>query len=125
AAGAVVRNGQSGAARAGVDYRGGRAASGGVGGVPGIRAQAGSGSVTERRPNTVEAWIVIAGLAALWLGLGSRVLDQARAHDFLSLYSGAYMVSHGRAADLYDPAAQFAVEKTLAPGNTELVPFIR
>jgi len=28
------------------------------------------------------------------------------------------MTSHGRVADLYDPAAQFAVEKTLAPGNT-------
>ena len=57
--------------------------------------------------------------------LGWHVQDQAQSHDFLSLYSGAYMTSHGLAAHLYDPAAQWAVEKKLAPSNVELVPFIR
>lgn len=77
------------------------------------------------RRNTIEAWIVIAGFTLLWLILGWGVRDQARSHDFLGLYCGAYMTSHGRLADLYDPAAQFAVEQTLVPSNKELVPFIR
>ncbi len=78
-----------------------------------------------RGPNAVEAWIVIAGLVGLWLALGSRTMEQARRHYFLALYTGAYMASHGSMAELYDPAAQLAVEKDLAPGNAELVPFIR
>ena len=81
--------------------------------------------MTESRPRTVEAWIVIAGLVGLWVALGSRTVEQARTHDFLALYTGAYLTSHGRTAELYDAAAQLAVEKTLAPGNAELVPFIR
>ena len=76
-------------------------------------------------PRNAKAWIIIAGFSALWLVLGWHVRDQAQSHDFLSLYSGAYMTSHGLAAHLYDPAAQWAVEKKLAPANTELVPFIR
>jgi hypothetical protein len=81
--------------------------------------------VTESRPKSVEAWIAIAGLLGLWLALGSRTVEQARTHDFLALYTGAYMTSHGSVVELYDPAAQFAVEKKLAAGNRELVPFIR
>jgi len=76
-------------------------------------------------PRNAKAWIIIAGFSALWLVLGWHVREQAQSHDFLSLYTGAYMTSHGLAAHLYDPAAQWAVEKELAPSNTELVPFIR
>jgi hypothetical protein len=72
-----------------------------------------------------KAWIVIAGFSALWLVLGWRIQDQARSHDFLSFYTGAYLTSHGMASQLYDPAAQWAMEKRLAPSNVELVPFIR
>ena len=79
---------------------------------------------TSNRRNA-KAWIVIAGFSALYLALGWHVQDQARSHDFLSLYSGAYMTSHGLTAQLYDPAAQWAVEKQFAPSNTALVPFIR
>jgi Glycosyltransferase family 87 len=77
------------------------------------------------RRNTIEAWIVVAAFIVLWVVLGWGVQDQARSHDFLSLYCGAYLTSHGRMADLYDPAAQFALEKQLAPSNVDLVPFIR
>jgi hypothetical protein len=76
-------------------------------------------------PNQRKAWIVIAGFSALWLVLGWRIQDQAKSHDFLSFYSGAYLTSHGMASRLYDPAAQFALQKRLAPSNVELVPFIR
>jgi len=81
--------------------------------------------VTESRPRTVEAWIVIAGLVGLWVALGSRTVEQARTHDFLALYTGAYLTSHGRTAELYDAAAQLAGGEDPGAGNTELVPFIR
>ncbi len=86
-----------------------------------------SGLDRQPAPNRQNAkvWILIAGFSALWLVLGWHVQDQAQSHDFLSLYSGAYMTSHGQAAHLYEPAAQWAVEKKLAPSNVDLVPFIR
>jgi hypothetical protein len=83
------------------------------------------GSTPAPKRGNAKVWIVIAGFSALWLVLGWHVQDQAQSHDFLSFYSGAYMTSHGLAAHLYEPAAQWAVEKKLAPSNVELVPFIR
>ena len=76
-------------------------------------------------PNTVEAWIVVVGLVALWLMLGWRLLDWARSHDFLEFYTGAYMTSHGRVADYYDPAVQLATQKEFASATEELTPFLR
>ena len=80
---------------------------------------------TASRNGTVEMWIVAAGFCALWLMLGWRVLDLARVHDFLAMYSGAYLTSHGLVAKLYDPAAQLAVQKIFVPTNVQLVPFVR
>ena len=80
---------------------------------------------SSNRQNALEAWIVAAVLAVAWLALGWRTLDQGRSHDFLSFYTGAYMTSHNGLADLYDPAAQFAAQRKLAPLTPELVPFIR
>src|SRR5450759_3511417 len=75
---------------------------------------------TPSRRNTVASLIVVAAFLVLWLMHGWSLRDQARSHDFLCFYSGAYMTSHGRVADLYDPAVQFAVQKRLAPSNVEL-----
>ena len=80
---------------------------------------------TFNRRSTVLAWIVIAGFAALWTVLGARALPQGRASDFLSFYTGAYLASHGSVASLYDPAAQFAIQRNLLPSTVELVPFLR
>lgn len=80
---------------------------------------------SSNRQNAFEAWIVAAVLVLAWLALGWRTLDQGRSHDFLSFSTGAYLVTHGGWADLYDPAAQFAAQKILAPSTPELVPFTR
>jgi hypothetical protein len=80
---------------------------------------------TPSRRNTVASWIVVAAFLVLWLMHGWSLRDQARSHDFLCFYSGAYMTSHGRVADLYDPAVQFAVQRKLVPSTVEVVPFVR
>jgi Glycosyltransferase family 87 len=77
---------------------------------------------TPSRRNTIASWIVVAAFLALWLFHGWRVRDHARSYDFLCTYSAAYVISHGRMADLYDPAVQFAVQKRLAPSSVELGP---
>ena len=68
------------------------------------------------------AWIVVAGFAVIWVGVGWGVRDQARSHDFLSFYTGAHIVSHGEAAHLYDEALQTRVQKQWAPPNAALIP---
>jgi hypothetical protein len=75
--------------------------------------------------NAVGDWAFIAVVAVAWLAVGSGALEHARSHDFLSFYTGAYMTSHGELARLYDPDAQLAVERQLAPSTVELVPFVR
>ena len=71
------------------------------------------------------ACLLAAGFSLVWLALGRTALEQARVHDFLSLYSGGWMVAHGRTGDLYDPAAQLAVAHQWSPPDTPLIPFIR
>ena len=80
---------------------------------------------SSNRQSAFEAWIVAAVMAVAWLALGWRTLDQGRSHDFLSFSTGAYLATHGGWADLYDPAAQLAAQKILAPSTPELVPFTR
>ena len=78
-----------------------------------------------RKFESAFACLLAAGFSLVWLALGRTALEQARAHDFLSLYSGGWMVAHGRTGDLYDPAAQLAVERQWSPPDAALVPFIR
>ena len=78
----------------------------------------------------VRAWKIrdmaaIATACSLWLFLGSFALDQARHHDFLCLYTGGWMVVHGRTADLYDPAAQLAFQREVIHSTSGLMPYIR
>jgi hypothetical protein len=62
---------------------------------------------------------------AFWLYVGSYALNQARHHDFLCIYTGAWMVAHGRAAVLYDPAAQLAFQRDVIHSTSGLMPYIR
>jgi hypothetical protein len=45
--------------------------------------------------------------------------------DFLNLYTGARLALEGRWGELHDQNVQMQVERALAPGRTELVPFVR
>lgn len=63
--------------------------------------------------------------AVFWAGLGSLVVEGAKHHDFLNLYTGATLAAEGRFAELHDPDVQFALERELVSGVEELVPFVR
>ena len=78
-----------------------------------------------RRFESTFAWLLAAGFSLVWLVLGRSALDQARAHDFLSFYTGGWMLAHGRTAALYEPAAQLAAQRQWSGPTAALVPFIR
>jgi hypothetical protein len=67
----------------------------------------------------------MAVICGFWIYLGALVADQARYHDFLCLYTGGWMVAHGRMADLYDPAAQLAFQREVIHSTSNLMPYIR
>src|SRR5947208_1080615 len=88
---------------------------------PGIsRPQAGQ---PRTGPWTVIAVSVLFG--ALWIAMGATVIDTARRHDFLNLYTGASLAAQGRFQDLHDAQAQLQRERELVPSTAELVPFVR
>jgi hypothetical protein len=63
--------------------------------------------------------------ASFWVALGSLVLEGARNHDFLNLYTGAKLAAEGRFSELHDPQTQLALEREIVPATPELVPFVR
>jgi len=73
----------------------------------------------------LSTWFTVAGLCVFWLYLGSLSLDQARRHDFLSFYTGAWMVAHGHAVELYQPAVQLAFQHSVTHTTASLAPYIR
>jgi len=78
-----------------------------------------------RGPVPPHIWIMLAIMAVFWLALGSRIVPQARQHDFLNLYSGGALAARGSIRQIYQPEVQLATEREFVPGLPELVPFVR
>ena len=73
-------------------------------------------------------WISIGAaccFAGFWVVLASPILEVARGHDFLNLYTGASLAAEGRFAQLHDPAVQLEREEQLAGPRDVFVPFVR
>lgn len=64
-------------------------------------------------------------MAVFWSALGSRIVPQARQHDFLNLYSGGTLALHGSFRQLYIPETQLQTERQFIPQLPALVPFVR
>ena len=69
--------------------------------------------------------IVVVIMAVFWFALGSRIVPQAKQHDFLNLYAGGTLAARGQLRQIYQPEVQLATERRLVPGLPELVPFVR
>ena len=69
--------------------------------------------------------IFVVVLSIFWVVQGALTYQKARRHDFLSFYTGATLIGRGQAEDLYDLDAQRLIQKALAPGNEDVIPFIR
>jgi hypothetical protein len=78
-----------------------------------------------QRPVPLHIWIVVAIMSVFWFALGSRIVPQAKQHDFLNLYSGGTLAGSGPFRQMYQPEVQLATERRLVPGLPELVPFVR
>ena len=76
-------------------------------------------------PVPLQIWVVVVILSIFWFLLGSRIVPQARQHDFLNLYSGGSLAAQGSFRQIYQPAVQLETERKLVPGLPELVPFVR
>jgi hypothetical protein len=74
-------------------------------------------------PVATAALVVIA--AGVWIAAGSLVIESARRHDFLNLYTGARLALAGRFAEMHLPAVQLEVERQLVSGVDPVVPFVR
>ena len=71
------------------------------------------------------AVIAAMGLAVFYLAVGANIVGNAQRHDFLNLYAGATLAHEGDFARLHDADRQLAVERSLVPDLTALVPFVR
>lgn len=73
----------------------------------------------------VGTWGLVLVAAGMWTAFGSMVLESARKHDFLNLYTGARLALDGRFAEMHLPDVQLQQEREFVPGVTPLVPFVR
>lgn len=64
-------------------------------------------------------------ILAFYITLGAGSVKHGRDQDFLNLYTGAVLARDGRLHELHDPGVQLAVEQSIKPGRTYLVPFVR
>ena len=73
----------------------------------------------------IQAWAAVGACCLLWIAFGSQVVEGARKHDFLNLYTGASLALDGDFAHLHDPQVQLARERRFVPELDALVPFVR
>ena len=76
-----------------------------------------------RVPLVTLVFVVV--LSIFWVVQGTLTYQRARHHDFLSFYTGATLIGQGQAEKLYDLDVQRPIQKALAPGNEDVIPFIR
>ena len=91
--------------------------------MPVVRAHAGNPGVNQRVP--LYAVLAVLAFCACWTLLGSFVVQGARLHDFLNLYTGASLARDGDFAGMHAPEVQLDREREFAPQLPELVPFVR
>lgn len=70
-------------------------------------------------------WGLVLVAVGVWTALGSLVLESARRHDFLNLYTGARLALDGRFAEMHLPEVQLELERRFVPDVKPLVPFVR
>lgn len=70
-------------------------------------------------------WVILVVMSTFWFALGSRIVPQAKQHDFLNLYSGGTLALHGPLQQIYTPEVQLKTERTFVPKLPALVPFVR
>ena len=91
--------------------------------MPVVQANAGNRGVSQRVP--LYAVLAVLAFCAFWILLGSIVVQGARLHDFLNLYTGASLARDGAFAGMHAPEVQLQREREYAPQLPELVPFVR
>ena len=69
--------------------------------------------------------LAVLAFCAFWTLLGSILVQGARLHDFLNLYTGAALARDGVFAGMHAPEVQLQREQEYAPQLRELVPFVR
>ncbi len=72
-----------------------------------------------------QAWATVGTCCLLWIAFGSQIVEGARKHDFLNLYTGASLALEGNFARLHDPTLQLERERQFVPELDALVPFVR
>lgn len=70
-------------------------------------------------------YLAVVVCCAMWIAFGSIVVESARQHDFLNLYTGGTLAREGNFRLLYSPEVQLARERVLVPSLKLLVPFVR
>ena len=96
--------------------------------VPGVQNPGGNPSESLRGSKPaipLYAVLAVVAFSALWMLLGSLVVQGARLHDFLNLYAGASLARDGVFAGMHVPDVQLQREQEFAPQLRELVPFVR
>ncbi|MBM3735387.1 MAG: DUF2029 domain-containing protein [Acidobacteria bacterium] len=73
----------------------------------------------------LSTWALVILVSALWAGAGSLVIDSARKHDFLNLYTGGWLAREARFADMHLPEVQLEYERRLVRDTKPVVPFVR
>lgn len=73
----------------------------------------------------LSTWGLVLVAAGMWIAFGSLVLESARRHDFLNLYTGAKLALDGRFAEMHLPEVQLEQERRYVPDVKPLVPFVR
>lgn len=79
-------------------------------------------SFAARIPYTTIVFVAV--LVFFWIIQGMGAIERAWEHDFLNLYTGSWLASHGQMAKLHDREAQRTVQQQFVP-REELVPFVR
>ena len=91
--------------------------------MPVVQANVVNRGVNQRVP--LYAVLAVPAFCAFWILLGSIVVQGARLHDFLNLYTGASLARDGAFAGMHAPEVQLQREREYAPQLPELVPFVR
>lgn len=77
------------------------------------------------KPVPIHIWIILLVMPVFWFALGSRIVPQAKQHDFLNLYCGGTLALHGPLQRIYIPEIQLQTEHTFVANLPALVPFVR
>src|ERR1051326_5983045 len=78
-----------------------------------------------RNARNLSNYLAVLVCCAMWVVFGSTVLESARKHDFLNLYTGGALAREGNFRSLHSPDLQLKQERVFVPELKPLVPFVR